>query len=107
MHPDICRLCGETADNPKIIPSLPFYYLEDTSTYQNGFNNKSNPDCSGSGPDVVFQYTATADMVDLLNKRFLSVALAFSGLYNPHEFNLRHIKNLDLICRTGPFVDAT
>ncbi|CAM6098029.1 unnamed protein product [Calypogeia fissa] len=80
---DVCRTCGETADNPKIIPSLPFYYVDDTSTYLDDINNKSNLNCSGSGPDVVFQYTATTDMV--VNVSLCGVNTQFDTILTLYE----------------------
>ncbi|KAH7301967.1 hypothetical protein KP509_23G050600 [Ceratopteris richardii] len=54
--------CGQYAENPKIIPSLPFVYYDDTTKYANIYDVDFDK-CHSSGPDVVFQYTATANMV--------------------------------------------
>ena len=54
--------CGQTKENPKIIPSLPFFYYDDSSKYLNIYDTDFD-DCHSSGPDVVFQYTPSVDMV--------------------------------------------
>ncbi|KAH7426209.1 hypothetical protein KP509_11G090200 [Ceratopteris richardii] len=64
---DVCKFtssnpCGQYVENPKIIPSLPFAYYDDTTKYTNVYD-KSFDGCHSSGPDVVFQYTAEVNMV--------------------------------------------
>ena len=64
---DVCKYtsmnpCGQTKENPKIIPSLPFFYYDDSSKYMNIYDTDFD-DCHSSGPDVVFQYTPSIDMV--------------------------------------------
>ncbi|XP_073391218.1 uncharacterized protein [Physcomitrium patens] len=53
--------CGQTLDNPKIIPKLPFTYYESSFKYKNVYNS-SIDFCHNIGPDVVFQYTAISNM---------------------------------------------
>ncbi|KAJ7552075.1 hypothetical protein O6H91_06G040800 [Diphasiastrum complanatum] len=64
---DVCQKtstnsCGQTANTPKVIPSLPFYYVEDSNLYENVYDSSFDK-CHSSGPDVVFQYTAPSDMI--------------------------------------------
>lgn len=48
--------------NPKVIPSLPFYYQDDTTSYTNVYDSDFDS-CHSSGPDTVFQYTPIQDVV--------------------------------------------
>ncbi|MCO5582600.1 hypothetical protein L7F22_036498 [Adiantum nelumboides] len=67
LDTDVCKFtssnpCGQSVENPKVIPSLPFAYYDDTTRYANIYDTKFDT-CHSSGPDVVFQYTAVTDMV--------------------------------------------
>ncbi|KAL2635003.1 hypothetical protein R1flu_006482 [Riccia fluitans] len=44
---DVCNKigCGQTLDNPKLIPSLPFYYIDDTSEYRDVYSENSDGGC--------------------------------------------------------------
>ncbi|GAQ88137.1 Subtilisin-related protease with thrombospondin repeats [Klebsormidium nitens] len=51
---DVCRSCGDTFANPKVVPKLPFYHEWTTTGYQDNYNDGG---CTGSGPDVVYAFT--------------------------------------------------
>jgi len=54
--------CGQTTDNPKVIPQLPFTYVENAMKYQNIYDVNYDY-CHNIGPDVVFQYTPKSNVV--------------------------------------------
>eukprot|EP00897_Mesotaenium_endlicherianum_P010131 jgi/Mesen1/9146/ME000580S08481 len=61
---DVCKPpCGQSRENPKVVPYLPFFYVDDSTNYRDVYNGSNSGACHDSGPDVVFTYTAPFTMV--------------------------------------------
>ncbi|CAI5934011.1 unnamed protein product [Closterium sp. NIES-64] len=63
LDKDVCKApCGQSVEQPKVVPALPFYYEDDSTHYRDLYNAKLDK-CHDTGPDVVFQYTPPQNMV--------------------------------------------
>ncbi|CAI5471174.1 unnamed protein product, partial [Closterium sp. Yama58-4] len=71
---DVCKApCGQSVEQPKVVPALPFYYEDDSTHYRDLYNAKLDS-CHDTGPDVVFQYTPPQNMVRVWGVQLASEA---------------------------------
>ncbi|BBN05436.1 hypothetical protein MPTK1_3g13090 [Marchantia polymorpha subsp. ruderalis] len=87
--------CGQDVDYPKVIPSLPFYYIDDSSQYQDIYNESFDARCHSNGPDLLFQYTPSANT--FINISLCGATTQFDSLLSVYEYKKLEKKNLSLV----------